>query len=796
MKLRDDAVIKDSYQVVVVGSGLAGLTAAALLAKKGLDVLLLEHHYLPGGMCTTFRRQDISFDTGTALLFGFGEKGVNPHRFVMNELEEHTDIIQHKALLQIRFGDKIINFWPDLDRFLEELTAAFPAQETELQALYDYLYKIYTEIIARQQMIVPPTEIPQKDNMRVALKNPGALIQTLKMLTTPTEKILKKFITDSDLLAFFDKLTGAYCYCDISETPAILAATMFIDNHIGGAYYPARSPQVLSSTLEKALEKYGGQTLYRVTVEEIFIEKGSAKGVRLADGTIIGAEKIVANCTVWNLYGKLIKPRHIKPKKLKWAANLVPTYPSVVLYLGVDAEAIPEDTNPVVMVIEDKKGVNQGDVTCYISSIDDPSICPEGMHAMTVIGPSFDTWPDPFDEGYRKSKPYLEHKESEKERILDQLEKHFPGLRKHIRVMEAATPATIERYTLKNGGAVGGPKQAIGQEIMKRLHAKSEWKNLYFCGDSTTMGMGTPAVTVSGVGAANMVLRDLGMSEYQPHEKDGGYVHLVKGKFLEPLPDPSQPIDSKSAKRLARQCSYCEEPGCRKACPAGIDMSNVIRRIEAGNIIGAARTLRETNPLAEVCGHTCKPKPACEQNCNRLEFDKVPVRIADLQTWVCAEAGEQGWPVQKVEKSGIRVAVVGAGPAGLTGANFMARLGYDVHLFDKNEQPGGSLLVVKNKFVPKDAVQRDIAGIMKQGITFHSSELGKNLDPEALISDYKAVLLATGLNPIPGLDKAVKDTDNVFSAGSMVLGSCGVVNAVGDARKAAGAIDKYLKGND
>ena len=125
--------------------------------------------------------------------------------------------------------------------------------------------------------------------------------QTLKMLTTPTEKILKKFITDPELLAFFDKLTGAYCDCDISETPAILAATMFIDNHIGGAYYPARSPQVLSSTLEKALEKYGGQTLYRVTVEEIFIEKGSAKGVRLADGTIIGAERIIANCTVWNL---------------------------------------------------------------------------------------------------------------------------------------------------------------------------------------------------------------------------------------------------------------------------------------------------------------------------------------------------------------------------------------------------------------------------------------------------------------------------------------------------------------
>jgi glutamate synthase (NADPH/NADH) small chain len=184
-----------------------------------------------------------------------------------------------------------------------------------------------------------------------------------------------------------------------------------------------------------------------------------------------------------------------------------------------------------------------------------------------------------------------------------------------------------------------------------------------------------------------------------------------------------------------------------------------------------------------------------KENKFRLEFDKVPVRIADLQAWVASEASEQGWSIMKIEKTGTKVAVVGAGPAGLTGAYFLARLGYDVDLYDKDEQPGGSLLVVKNKILPKDVVQRDTAGIMKQGITFNSSELGKDLNPEVLMSDYKAILLAAGLNVIPGLADAIKDTNNVFSAGSMVLGPCGVVDAVGDARKAAGAVDKYLRGD-
>ena len=123
----------------------------------------------------------------------------------------------------------------------------------------------------------------------------------------------------------------------------------------------------------------------------------------------------------------------------------------------------------------------------------------------------------------------------------------------------------------------------MGQELMKRLHARSEWQNLYLCGDSTVMGVGMAATTVSGVGAANMVLRDLGKEEYRPRKFSRDYIRLVKGKPWTPAPDRSEPITPDLAAIAARECQLCEDAPCVEACPTSIDVLNFARRIEAGN---------------------------------------------------------------------------------------------------------------------------------------------------------------------------------------------------------------------
>ena len=168
MQLLDNALIKDRYEVIVVGAGIGGLTTAAMLAKRGIDVLLIEQHYMPGGCCAAVRRKGFTMDAAATVLYGFGEKGYNVHRFVMNELEEEIDMIPRQAIYNMHVsGDRIV-FWRDFEPFFKNLTDLFPHQKKELQIFYDYLFKLYKSTILKSPTVVPPTEKRSSHSIRAA----------------------------------------------------------------------------------------------------------------------------------------------------------------------------------------------------------------------------------------------------------------------------------------------------------------------------------------------------------------------------------------------------------------------------------------------------------------------------------------------------------------------------------------------------------------------------------------------------------------------------------------------------
>ncbi|MGL5380124.1 FAD-dependent oxidoreductase [Clostridium sp.] len=613
------------YDVVVIGSGISGLTAASLLAKRGLNVCVVEAQNKPGGSCGIFKRKDVVFEQGAAMIYGFNDKGFSPHRFIFNALEEEIDIIKHDELYAINYGEHRIIFHQDIDKFIDELIKVFPKEKENFKRFYSDLSNQYKKIIAEKPNFISPDAMKKEQGAEGLLRHPIEYIRFLGYMNKNTLSILKKYFKDPNVFNFFDKLTSTYCYTNVEETPAILSSIMFVDNHFGGSYYPAGSTLNLVGKLEKVIEENNGDMIYKKEVEEIIVENNIATKIKLDDGSIITAKYIVNSGNVWNLYNKLLKSSG--NEKIKDLVNsLEPSYPSVVLFALVKEAAIPKGTLPIEMLIADKTKLDEGEVTAYILSIDDKTLCEDGYHTIMAIGPTFKKWPKGFKNNYN-TKEYREMKEVEKDRLLKVLEKRFPGFKDNLCHVEVSTPSTLNRYVLKEGGSVAGPKQKLGQHMLKRLKTKSEINNLFNCGESTVMGTGTPAVTISGISAANLILRELGMEEFEYKEDMKNYVNIVKHPFKKEDLKISQNVNEDKAAKLALTCQFCDNPLCERYCNKNMPIREINRRVAAGNFYGAKKLLKDysVNPCLN-CQNV-----KCEEHCVRKGFASA-VKIKDINS--------------------------------------------------------------------------------------------------------------------------------------------------------------------
>ena len=200
----------------------------------------------------------------------------------------------------------------------------------------------------------------------------------------------------------------------------------------------------------------------------------------------------------------------------------------------------------------------------------------------------------------------------------------------------------------------------------------------------------------------------------------------------------------------AERCLYCFDAPCASACPTHIDVPSFIKRISDGNLRGAARTILESNPLGGMCARVCPTEVLCEQVCVRNTQEGKPVAIGRLQRHATDAALEdKGQPLfSRAAFSGKRVAIVGAGPAGLACAHTLARLGHDVVIFDAHPKAGGlneyGLARYKN---PDNFAQREVQWLLSMGgIEIRTGwKLETLAQLDALHQDYHAIFLGLGL---------------------------------------------------
>jgi glutamate synthase (NADPH) small chain len=222
-------------------------------------------------------------------------------------------------------------------------------------------------------------------------------------------------------------------------------------------------------------------------------------------------------------------------------------------------------------------------------------------------------------------------------------------------------------------------------------------------------------------------------------------------EFVVPLPE-------KDTREQAARCMNCGIPYCHTGCPVNNQIPDWNDLVYADDWQEASRNLHSTNNFPEFTGRVC-PAP-CEASCT-LNLDDNPVTIKTIECAIVDKAFEQGWvkPEPSTSKTGKRVAIVGSGPAGLACAQQLARVGHDVHVFEKHAKAGGLLRYGIPDFkMEKYHVDRRVVQMEAEGVTFHyGANVGVNLPVKDLLQGYDAIVLAGGAEksrdlPIPGRD--------------------------------------------
>lgn len=253
------------------------------------------------------------------------------------------------------------------------------------------------------------------------------------------------------------------------------------------------------------------------------------------------------------------------------------------------------------------------------------------------------------------------------------------------------------------------------------------------------------------------VLKRVPVKEQDPKVRAGNFDEVCLGYDLE------------EAKDEASRCIQCKNPKCVDGCPVAIDIPGFIREVEQGNIEEAFHIINKYSALPAVCGRVCPQEIQCEARCIR-GIKGEPISIGKLERFVADWARENKIkPEAPMEKNGRKVAVIGAGPAGLTCAGDLAKMGYDVTIFEALHEPGGVLVYGIPEFrLPKDSVVKaEIDNVKSLGVKIETNVIiGKSITIDELMEEegFEAVFIGSGAGLPKFMGILGENANGVFSA--------------------------------
>jgi C-3',4' desaturase CrtD len=489
-------------RVVVIGGGIGGLTAAALLAHQGYAVTVYEQAWITGGCASTFKRQGFTFDVGATQVAGLEPGGIHHRIFETLGIKPPSATPCDPACAVLLPGETTpINVWRDPERWRQERQRQFPGSEPFwqfLKQLFDASWAFQT-----RDPIIPPRNVWDLWQTAQALR-PGTLITVPHVLSTVGDA-LRAYGLESDrrLKTFLDLQLKLYSQVDAEETALLYAATALgVSQSPQGLAHLHGSMQVLSDRLETALKRDGGELRTRHCATQIHAE-GRVTGVTIAnlktgETHFEAADHVIANVTVQNLV-QLLGDR-VPPGYGARVEKLPPASSAFVVYLGVEAEAIPPNCPPHLQFLYDYGGPI-GENNSLFVSVSRPGDGRAPAGKATIIASSFT---DP--EQWYRSEHYGQMKADYTATAIARLSEYFT-LNEHTLIhQETATPKTFERFTGRSMGRVGGIGQRLSTFGPFGFATRTPLKNLWLVGDSTHPGEGTAGVSYSALAIVQQIM--------------------------------------------------------------------------------------------------------------------------------------------------------------------------------------------------------------------------------------------------------------------------------------------------
>jgi len=483
--------------LIIIGAGIAGLSAGCYGQMNGYRTQIFELHDKPGGLCTSWKRKGYTFDGCIHWLVG-SKAGSNMNR-VWQELGATQDrqMVDHEEFLRVEGPDgKAFIIYTDVDRLERHLKELAPADTKQIDELC--------------RMIRRFTRLSESTDSGSGFLN--KIVSALRMI--PLMPAMIKYAKMS-IQEFAARFTDPFlrqsfaAVFDMPDFPVIALMMTLAWMHMGDAGYPIGGSLEFARGIERRYLDLGGEIHYRSRVSKILVENDRAVGIRLTDGTEHRADTVISAADGHATIFDMLEGKYADDKVRGYYDEWPIFQPIIQVSLGVNRDLSDEPhmvlfppDEPIVIAGEERTQITLKHY-CY-----DPTLAPEDKSVLALMFPS--------NHGYWKElSGEQERYDAEKKdiaiKVIEQLEKRFPGIGRQVEVVDVATPMTFERYTGNWQGSMEGwlpttknMSMGPGRGMDKTLPGLD---GFYMVGQWVEPGGGLPPAATSGRGVISAICK-------------------------------------------------------------------------------------------------------------------------------------------------------------------------------------------------------------------------------------------------------------------------------------------------